>query len=355
MKKMSVDIKLSDSAGKILNSPELISIRDNWFERMRRLFNGTDDESEKVFALRGINGYSDDPSLMYKNPELWVAECLESLAKHADESKDTDIFTPLCIQNGVFGVHYIDSIFGCNVYFKHEQWYNDYLDTEVGELTPPDIDKSEAWQLTRRITEAFIKSEVKVPIYSLPTIASVLNIAVNLYGERILTAMLCEPEAAVRDLKIINNTLIELHRRLIAMMPETRQNQLQPIVAAGRTQPPEFGQICGCTTQLISPVCYRDIIAPLDSELLGVYPNGGMIHLCGTHEYHIPLFREMRQLRSVQLNDRAAEGLKEYYDGLRSDQIIYLNPCENMSAEKAVEITGGKRLVLVGLHKINKL
>ena len=32
-------------------------------------------------------------------------------------------------------------------------------------------------------------------LFGLPTVASVLNIAVNLYGDRILLAMLTEPEA----------------------------------------------------------------------------------------------------------------------------------------------------------------
>ena len=346
-----MNVKLSAAARDILNDSTLISIREGWFARLRCLFNGKDD-MENVFAVNGVNGNSSNSSLLYSEPERWVTESLEKLAQRAERAKSTDIFTPLCIQNDVFGVHYLDSIFGCNVFFEYGQWYNDYLDCEVGKLSPPDIDKSQAWQLTRRVTEAFVGAEVKLPVYGLPTIASVLNIAVNLYGERILTAMICEPDAAVHDLKIINDALIDLHRRMVAMIPA---NQLQPVIPDGRIQSPGFGQICGCTTQLISPVCYRDMIAPLDSELLGVYTNGGMIHLCGAHEHHIPTFRDMKNLRSFQLNDRAAEGLAEYYAGLRSDQIIYLYPCENMSAEKAVEITGGNRLVLVGQHKIDKI
>lgn len=78
---------------------------------------------------------------------------------------------------------------------------------------------------------------------------------------------------------------------------------------------------------------------PLDNALLGVYPNGGMIHLCGSHEQLIPLFREMENLRSVQLNDRAAEDLKLY--------AIYLNPCNTMSAEEGLKIAGGRRMVIV--------
>jgi hypothetical protein len=63
----------------------------------------------------------------------------------------------------------------------------------------------------------------------------------------------------------------------------------------------------------------------------------------------------MKTVRAVQLNDRAAEGLAEYHANLRSDQIIYLYPCDGMPAEKAVEITGGERLVLVGQHCFDKI
>ncbi len=55
----------------------------------------------------------------------------------------------------------------------------------------------------------------------------------------------------------------------------------------------------------------------------------------------------MKPLHAVQINDRAAEDLKLYFEGLRDDQIIYLTPSESMTIEKAIEITGGKRLVIV--------
>jgi hypothetical protein len=62
----------------------------------------------------------------------------------------------------------------------------------------------------------------------------------------------------------------------------------------------------------------------------------------------------MMKLRAVQINDRAAEGLMEYYNCLRPDQIIYLTPCDGMSVEKALDITKGNRLVLVGDYKYIK-
>lgn len=86
--------------------------------------------------------------------------------------------------------------------------------------------------------------------------------------------------------------------------------------------------------------------APLDDELLSLWPRGGMIHLCGAHTQHIPAWREMKSLRAVQLNDRAAEDYEVYFRQLRDDQIIYLHPTLTMSVERAMAISGGERLVL---------
>ena len=136
-----------------------------------------------------------------------------------------------------------------------------------------------------------LKANVKVPLFGLPTVASALNVAVNLYGQEILLSMMTDQEATKHDLKIINDSLCEIHKWYIANVP---LEQLQPVISWERTQPPGFGQLCGCTTQLVSPDMYNDFIAPLDEQLLSVYPNGGMIHLCGSHTQHIPTWRNMK-------------------------------------------------------------
>ena len=122
--------------------------------------------------------------------------------------------------------------------------------------------------------------------------------------------------------------------------------QLQPVISWNRTQPPGYGQLCGCTTQLVSGELYREMVAPLDNALLSVYPKGGMIHICGAHAQHIDAFRDMPALKVVQFNDRAAADLEAFFRGLRNDQVLYLNPCKEMSVAEAVQITHGKRLVV---------
>ena len=294
---------------KVLNDPKLISYHMEWFDKLRGVFEKNDTAP---FYLGGIVGQAKNPELLYTEPEKWTEQALENLAERAEEmlnSAPGNRFIPVCIEGGIYGVHFIDRIFGAEVFFQDGQWYNRYLKNEVGELQKPDLENNETWNLAKRIAKAFLDSDVKGILFGLPTIASALNIAVNLYGEEILVAMLMEPEAARHDLQIINEVLIELHGWYLQNIP---LNQLQPVISWDRTQPPGYGQLCGCTTQLLSPELYEEFIFPLDNELLGVYPGGGMIHLCGSHSQLLPLFAKMENLKSVQLNDRAAEELAFY-------------------------------------------
>ena len=322
-----------------LNEPKLISVRHRHFERLHALFAG--ESLETVFVLNGIGlGTNDDGP----DWEVWLEASLETLAQHAQSAKDTDVFRPLCLSYDPHGVHFIDDLFGAEVFqLDGGGWQVRPLTTPVGRLETPDLESRPSWRAATGFARAFVERDVAGVILGLPTIASPLNIAVNLYGQRILEAMLLEPEAAKHDLQVINDLLCAIHRWYRQAVPP---EQLQCVVPTGRCQPPEFGQLCGCTTQLLSEEQYAEFIAPLDDALLSVYPSGGMIHLCGGHTQHIPIWREMKALRAVQMNDQAAEELEAYFCGLREDQILYVNPCEGMSVERIVEITDGQRLVL---------
>ena len=335
---------ISKKTHEILNRPDLIERRDMWFDRLRRVYDGTLDEwgINNVYTLRGTLGIGKhDP---YAEPEKWVEDCLEDLAARID-SDPGNRFYPYCVEYGIYGVHYVDRIFGADVFFKDGQWNTRYITSAIGALPKPDLDRNETWIMTKRAIDAFNEADVRLPLFGLPTIASVLNISVNLYGEEILVEMMVDPDNANKDLVTINDTLIELHQRCRALLPE---RQLQPVVSWERTQPPGFGQLCGCTTQLISKDLYAEMIAPLDEKLLSVYPNGGMIHICGSHTQHIETFRNMKPLRALQFNDRAAADLRAYYEGLREDQVFYIIPCKDCSLEQALEATdGGNRLIIV--------
>jgi hypothetical protein len=319
---------------------KLHDISDLHFSRLTNLYSGK--ALEYVFVLNGILGQSHTNP--YQEPEKWLDECLDNLADHAERMIDKSVFRPLVIEYGPYGVHFVDKIFGANVYNYENQWWSDYLTSPIGNLNLPNLDNDPTWSLAKRVAKAFVESGVTIPLFGLPTLSSALNIVVNLYGEEFLLSLLMQPESAIHDLKVINDLICGIHRWYLQNIP---LEQLQLVVAGWRTQPKGFGQICGCTTHLLSAEIYRDFIAPLDDEMLSVYPNGGMIHLCGVHTQHIPTWREMKSLRAIQVNDRASEDLEIYYNELRDDQIIYLNPTATMNVEKALEITGGDRLVVV--------
>lgn len=326
---------------RILNDPSLVAARDAHMARLVALFGGA--RPQRLVRLWGLRGKgSTDP---YRDVERWTEEALDDVAAQADVLRDARAFRPLAFEFGPYGVHFIDRMFGAHVFaLEPDNWQVQPLTSRIGDLRPPELAADDTWRLARRIAEAFLSTDVAVPLFGLPTIASALNIAVNLYGQEILVAMRSEPAAAGHDLAIINDLLCALHRWYLEHIPLA---QLQPVIAAFRTQPPGYGQLCGCTTHLVSAELYRDMVAPLDDALLSVYPHGGMIHLCGAHAQHIPTFRAMPSLRAVQLNDRAADDLELYYQGLRDDQVIYVNAYEGMPVDRILAITGGHRTIVV--------
>ena len=57
--------------------------------------------------MKDING-------AYSDPEQFVIEALENLAEQAELHDDETQFVPPCIEPGVYGVHFIDSLFGAH-------------------------------------------------------------------------------------------------------------------------------------------------------------------------------------------------------------------------------------------------
>ena len=77
------------------------------------MFANIEDEYNRnnVFRITGIVGRPADDTLAYNDPERWAVESLENLAGIINVSEfDENVFTPLCIEHGIYGVHYIDKI-----------------------------------------------------------------------------------------------------------------------------------------------------------------------------------------------------------------------------------------------------
>jgi hypothetical protein len=335
-------VSMDSETRRVLNDAGLLQSRKRHIERLQQLYNGSDGEP-RPFRLNGLA--KGGQILVGEAAEARVDEALRELAAESKALAEEEVFRPLVVEFGLYGVHYLDKVLGADVFDLDGSWQVRLVRWRVGELPVPDLETEPVWRLARDLARAFVAADVTVPFFGLPTIASPLNVAVNLYGQEFLLAMLGSPAAARRDLRIITDVQWEMHKWYLAHLPA---EQLQPVVGAWRTQPPGFGQICGCTTQLVSAGLYRDMVAPFDSELLKAYAHGGMIHLCGTHTQHLPVWRDMPELRAVQLNDRASHDLARCAAALRRDQVLYVNPCEGMDARRIVEVAKGMRVVVVG-------
>ena len=283
-------------------------------------------------------------------PEGYVRRALEALAQKADAAADERVFRPLCVQFNPFATHFMDRILGARVYFipSSGQWHNDYLPTPVGQLAEPYLESNETWALARRATETFLAADVGLPVFALPTIASPLNVFVNLYGQDALLAFLTDPEGARHDLEVITRLSCRMHEWYLDRLPP---KQLQPVLPSTRFQPPGYGQLCGCSTQMISPETYREFFVPLEDRMYRVYPRrAGMIHLCGSHTQHLPAWRDMPSLKALQLNGGALEDIEAYYASTRDDQIVYavMHDEPPAMAERILAAGGGQRTVFSG-------
>ncbi|NQT93665.1 MAG: hypothetical protein HQ559_12970, partial [Lentisphaerae bacterium] len=243
-----------------------------------------------------------------------------------------------------YNVHFTDCILGARVYENDGRWWTEPIETEIGQLPVPDLEADKTWHLVRSVAAAFVARKVTLPLFGMPVIAGSLTVAVNIYGARFLEVLLTDPAAAEHDLQVINNVTCRLYRWYYDHVPV---QQLQQVGSASRCMPPGHVSVYGCTSHLLSEALYRDRVAPFDEEVLSTSSSGGLIHLCGEHSHHISTWRNMESLRAVQLNDRAAEDLEYYFTGLRDDQVIYLHPTDTMTVQRALDLTEGKRIVLV--------
>lgn len=165
----------------------------------------------------------------------------------------------------------------------------------------------------------------------------------NLHKEKLLYAFYDNPEGVRHDLRVLTDALCYMHRWFQRNIPPER---FTPVCCGGRIQPRGRGQMCGCTTQLVSKEIYDDFIYPFDCEVLSLYPDGGMYHLCGSHTQHISTWSQCKQLKAFQLNDRATDDLEYYVTGLREAQILYAKSYrENHLQKKPVALTGGNCLI----------
>jgi len=330
-----------DEARDILCDLELAAARDQYFDRMQAVFDTGADDRDDAYVLYGKQiGIDVEPG---KDYQADMERALCELADEADLLRDTEVFRPLIYSVAAYGVHFVDRIFGTHGYAAKDEHLR-YVQNEVGELPVPDVDRDPGWKIVREATQAFLDLNLTVPVFVGTCMSSALNQATNLYSEWFLLALLDNPEGARRDLRIITDVIKQLHQWYLDHVPSW---QLQGAAPSVRAQPPGYGQIDGCSTHLVGPGQYRDFIAELDEEVLSLHPKGGMIHLCGVHERHIPTWREMPSLKSIQLSSVANESVEAYAQESRPDQVVYVGPTDILPLRTIMDATdGGYHVIL---------
>ena len=328
-------------------TPAIRAVQNQHLIRLEALWNGI--QPEHVLALDGIwfgrsHGLSGVNDIdMLEEPVAWLEDVLADMALQADRLADPLTFRPPVIELDPLGVHFMDALFGAETRFHGGQVWSGELPGDLDDLRGPDLSRSVLFSQAQRLAELAVQASGGEIFIATPVFACAINIAINLFGERLLEALHTRPESVRRALAVINETILDATRRICAVIPaEIRRNS----VAENRLAPAGVGQFDGCATQLISRRDYVTFFAGLDEKLLAFNPRGGLLHLCGAHRQHIPVWREMQGLRAFQLNDRAMDDLEMYYMDLRSDTIFYLSPSENVPVERIMEITGGRRVVL---------
>lgn len=131
---------------------------------------------QHTFVLCGNTGVGTCD--MYKEPEKWIDEALDALAEKTRSLRDTEVFRPVSVGPWPFGVHFIDTFFGAEVYDldgSGGNWQVKALETPVGVLKLPNIDSHPSWIMAKRLADAFIKAEVKLPFFTPPVLSSPFN------------------------------------------------------------------------------------------------------------------------------------------------------------------------------------
>ena len=291
----------------------------------------------------GLWGTNDPDPL--NQPSAWIDDVLTDMVANASETANMKTFKPLLAEFDVFGTHYIDALFGAKVYFHEGQVWSEPLDCDMADIAMPDLSKNEVFVKSVALARKVVEVSQGRFFISNPVLSCPINIGINIFGDKLLWGLVERPDAARHALRIINNVILECMKAFNEAIP---CKQHRTGCGNSRYAPDGFGLIDGCATQLVSAGHYAEFFAPLDAELLGAYANGGMIHLCGAHAQHIPAWRSMKKLRSVQINDRAADDLLLYAKGLRPDQVIYVGATANTPMSTILEVAKTRPIVIQG-------
>ncbi len=281
--------------------------------------------------------------------DKWLAIAIRTLVEHRDALADPVNYRPFSFSVNRAGHHFVSAALGCQIGVDGSGAPSIVPETRLtwddGSFhLPAPMECAlvrEALEVAARILDA---TGGRVPI-ELPHIPSPLLLAVDLFGEDFLMSL---GDNDGRGSRHCLEALTRFGEDLLTLFVE--RFPLAPwkgyFTGGWNLMPTGFTCLLGCTTQLISPSTYRQLVADLDQRLLGAPWRGGCIHLCGRHTQHCAAWARMPGLKALQLNDAACDDLEAYYHGLREDQFFVVMPSDRMPVEECLRITQGRRLVL---------
>ena len=144
-------LKMSQAKITLIGLENYLNPDRSVFDRMQ-LPEGIDKETLVGSILMRCQEFE----LLYTDPEQALKNDLASLAEQAAGFRPVSRFVPFCVEGEFYGVHFVDKIFGADVFFQDGQWYNRPLKTEVGELKEPDLENSETWLMAKAYAQAFL-------------------------------------------------------------------------------------------------------------------------------------------------------------------------------------------------------
>ena len=124
-----------------LNDPKLLAHYERMFRSIRDYY---DAPAPKPTWLP-MRYYGKSAKDIHTDPEGYVDEAMLWLADHAQELMSRDDFGHFAIEKWLYGVHFVDKVFGADVFYKEEtkMWNTRPLTTEIGTLKKPDLATNE--------------------------------------------------------------------------------------------------------------------------------------------------------------------------------------------------------------------
>lgn len=287
----------------------------------------------------------DPEPLVVGDREAWLSAQIETVqANMACALETASLYRPIVSLFNLWGTHYMDRLFGAEVSWRYGQFWSEPVAHGVSAIEPPDLPSSplvrESLDLARRIKE---RTKGRFLI-AMPDVGCPLNIAVNLFGERFLLAVAEDPKAAGRALAVIAEATRRLHEAFVA---EVDQEVLRCHNAFWVYVPSDIAGLSLCASQLLSPAQYASLVLKADEDAAPPCYRGMVQHICGHSAHQIANLARSARVKGVQLNDAGTDDLPRYFQGLREDQVIYAVPNATMGVGRILELTRGRRLVLL--------